>query len=227
MSELWRIDELQAVTEQALAAALPDADLSGRVRAVPDARTIRYYTTLGMLDRAAEMRGRIAFYGRRHVLQLVAIKQLQATGMSLEQVQQKLAGATTRRLTDIAALPEGFFERPLLKKRRSEPPTTAPDRPAPARALFWSAPAAVAKELPLSVPQPISCVRLQLAPGVSLEIAGAQLEQLTPETANQLKPALDHLSQELHRLGLMPDASSSTDSPTTANSSHSSSGDSL
>src|SRR6187401_637520 len=109
MSELWRIDELQAVTEQALAAALPDADLSGRVRAVPDARTIRYYTTIGLLDRATEMRGRTAYYGRQHVMQLVCIKRLQVAGMSLEQVQEKLAGATTRKLTDLAALPAGFW----------------------------------------------------------------------------------------------------------------------
>src|SRR5689334_5525485 len=110
MSETWRIEELQAVAELALAAALPAADHSGRVRAVPDARTIRYYTTVGLLDRAAEMRGRTAYYGRRHVLQLVAIKQLQAAGLTLEQVQQKLAGATTRKLVDLAALPADFWD---------------------------------------------------------------------------------------------------------------------
>lgn len=224
MSELWRIDELQAVTEQALAAALPDADLSGRIRAVPDARTIRYYTTLGLLDRAAEMRGRIAFYGRRHVLQLVAIKRLQAAGMSLEQVQQKLAGATTRRLTDLAALPNGFWERPLLKKQREPAAATMP--PTAERNVFWATPAAPAKELPVTTSQPISCIRFQFGPGVSLEIAGVQLERLTPETANNLKPALEHLSQELHRLGLVANTNLSDEKSPAADSSQSSSGDS-
>jgi DNA-binding transcriptional MerR regulator len=226
MSELWRIDELQAVTEQALAAALPDADLSGRVRAVPDARTIRYYTTLGMLDRAAEMRGRTAFYGPRHVVQLVAIKRLQAAGMSLEQVQQKMAGATARRLRELAALPEGFWDRPLLRKKRTEASSTVVQPPAPDRTAFWAAPAAVAKELPVSVPQPVACVRLQLAPGISLEIAGVQLEKLDSETAEKLKPALEHLSQELHRLGLVANTNSTAESIAADSSRPASSGDS-
>src|SRR5580765_6596611 len=63
-----------------------------RVRDVPDRRTVRYYTTLGLIDRPAEMRGRTALYGRRHLLQLVAIKRLQANGLSLHEVQQRLLG---------------------------------------------------------------------------------------------------------------------------------------
>ena len=38
------------------------------------------------------MRGRTALYGLRHLLQLVAIKRLQAKGYTLEQVQQALEG---------------------------------------------------------------------------------------------------------------------------------------
>src|SRR5262245_47660974 len=105
MAELWRIGELQALTAAALAATDQDESPSGRVRAVPDSRTIRYYTTLGLIDRPAEMRGRTAWYGRRHLLQLVGIKRLQAQGLPLAEVQRELAGATTRRLSSLAALP--------------------------------------------------------------------------------------------------------------------------
>ena len=197
MSGAWRIDELQAVAELALAAALPEADLSDRVRAVPDARTIRYYTTIGLLDRAAEMRGRTAYYGRRHVLQLVAIKRLQAAGLSLEQVQEKLAGATTRKLVDLAALPADFWDRPQLKKAGSSPVQA----PSPERANFWAAAATPAPERPVLV-EPVACVRLQLAPGVSLEMTGVATEQFSAETAAALRPALENLAQELKRLGL-------------------------
>ena len=209
MSETWRIEELQAIAEQALEAALPDADLSGRVRAVPDARTIRYYTTIGLLDRAAEMRGRTAYYGRRHVLQLVAIKQLQATGLSLEQVQQKLAGATTRKLVDLAGLPTDFWDRPLLKKvSRNEPPMPAAAPLAAVqiaeRANFWAAPAVPAPELPVieAMAEPLACLRVPLAPGVSLELTGTAATQLTPDNAAALRPALEQLAQELKRLGI-------------------------
>jgi len=72
MNASWRLDQLADVVARALETAAYDGQASGRVREVPDKRTIRYYTTLGLLDRPAEYRGRVAYYGRRHVLQLVA-----------------------------------------------------------------------------------------------------------------------------------------------------------
>jgi DNA-binding transcriptional MerR regulator len=68
-------------------AALP-APRNGQVRAVPDERTVRYYGTIGLLDRPAAMRGRTALYGRKHVAQVVAIKRLQTMGRSLSEIQQ-------------------------------------------------------------------------------------------------------------------------------------------
>jgi DNA-binding transcriptional MerR regulator len=68
-------------------AALP-APRNGQVRAIPDERTIRYYGTIGLLDRPAAMRGRTALYGRKHVAQVVAIKRLQTMGRSLSEIQQ-------------------------------------------------------------------------------------------------------------------------------------------
>lgn len=73
------IEQLAACVAQALSGGSPE-ELNGRIRAIPDVRTLRYYTTLGLLDRPAAMRGRTALYQRRHVLQLVAIKRLQAKG---------------------------------------------------------------------------------------------------------------------------------------------------
>ncbi len=105
---LWTLDELAAAVEKALSEGYEGA-ASGRVRDVPDRRTIRYYTTLGLIDRPAAMRGRTALYGRRHLLQLVAIKKLQARGRSLTEVQQELTGRTDRELARIAGqeTPEG------------------------------------------------------------------------------------------------------------------------
>lgn len=101
---LWTIDELGAQVALALSVGY-DGPPNGRVRDVPDARTIRYYTTLGLLDRPAEMRGRTAHYGRRHLLQLVAIKRLQARGLALGEIQQRLLGQTDVALARLAQLP--------------------------------------------------------------------------------------------------------------------------
>ena len=88
---LWTISELGAQVALALSVDYQGPP-NGRVRGVPDLRTIRYYTTLGLLDRAADMRGRTALYGRKHLLQLVAIKRLQARGLGLAEIQQQLVG---------------------------------------------------------------------------------------------------------------------------------------
>ena len=123
---LWTIEELGAQVALALSVDYEGQD-SGRVRDVPDQRTIRYYTTLGLIDRPAEMRGRVALYGRRHLLQLVAIKRLQSKGQSLAELQAQLMGLTDSELGKIANLPIGPGE--TLPERRSE--TFWKDPPAP------------------------------------------------------------------------------------------------
>jgi DNA-binding transcriptional MerR regulator len=127
---LWTIDELSNRVAEALRAPGYDGVSNGRVRDVPDLRTIRYYTTLGLLDRPAAMRGRTAFYGRRHLWQLVAIKRLQARGLSLAQVQERVVG-----LSDVAL-------RRLFAAEPSEPAAASGPGPfvsSPRAESFWRA----------------------------------------------------------------------------------------
>src|SRR5271166_2810510 len=130
-STLWTIHELTVQVERELAVDYAGAG-NGRVRDIPDLRTIRYYTTLGLLDRAALMRGRTALYGRRHLLQIVAIKRLQALGLSLLQVQERMAGATDRLLESLAGLPADF-----QGEEKCAPPSGCPPDAAPRP--FWKA----------------------------------------------------------------------------------------
>src|SRR5262249_5101766 len=55
---------------------------------------------------------RTALYGRRHLLQLVAIKRLQARGLSLAQVQEELLGLPTTALARLAKVPAEILESP-------------------------------------------------------------------------------------------------------------------
>jgi DNA-binding transcriptional MerR regulator len=99
----WTLSELVAEVAARIA-ALP-APKNGQVRAVPDERTVRYYVTLGLLDRPSAMRGRTALYGPRHVAQVVAIKRLQAMGRSLQEIQAlwpTLDDATLARMSGVA-----------------------------------------------------------------------------------------------------------------------------
>jgi DNA-binding transcriptional MerR regulator len=85
VSEAWTLSDL--VDEAATRLEALPAPKNGQVRAVPDERTIRYYATIGLLDRPAAMRGRTALYDRRHLAQVVAIKRMQSTGKSLAEIQ--------------------------------------------------------------------------------------------------------------------------------------------
>ena len=115
----WTLDELAERVDTALAVDYSGPP-SGRVRAVPDRRAIRWYTTIGLIDRPVAHRGRTALYGPRHLLQLVAVKRLQARGLPLVAIQQELAGATDSQLARVARLPEGVAPGPAAPATRGK-----------------------------------------------------------------------------------------------------------
>jgi DNA-binding transcriptional MerR regulator len=102
----WTLDELAERVDVALAVDYAGPP-SARIRAVPDPRSIRWYTTIGLIDRPVAHQGRTALYGPRHLLQLVAVKRLQASGLPLVAIQRELAGATDTQLARVARLPGG------------------------------------------------------------------------------------------------------------------------
>ncbi|MDP2309177.1 MAG: MerR family transcriptional regulator, partial [Pseudomonadota bacterium] len=96
-----------------------------RVSSSPDARTIRYYQSLGVLDRPLRHDGREAVYGYRHLLQAVATKLLQAQGYTLAQVQRALLGSTTERLERAVAEALGDAPAPASPAPPALPPPGA------------------------------------------------------------------------------------------------------
>lgn len=128
----WTIEQLGAQVALALAVDYP-GPANGRVREVPDPRTIRYYTTLGLIDRP-KLRGRTALYGTRHLLQLVALKRLQAKGLSLAEVQARLVGQPEGTLRRLARIQN-------LEALMADQPAVPPDEPArPREERFWTVP---------------------------------------------------------------------------------------
>jgi DNA-binding transcriptional MerR regulator len=145
----WTLDELAERVETALAVDY-HGQASGRVRAVPDRRAIRWYTTIGLIDRPVAHRGRTALYGPRHLMQLVAVKRLQARGLPLVSIQQELAGATDTQLARVARLPAGVAAEavhgPAAAATRSD--TRADPPPAAARPEALAPPPATAARPP-------------------------------------------------------------------------------
>ncbi|WP_233617821.1 MerR family transcriptional regulator [Actinomadura sp. WAC 06369] len=136
MDDTWTIGELADRAAAALAAG-GETPANGRVRDLPNERLIRWYTTIGLVDPPLGRRGRTALYGRRHLLQLVAVKRRQAAGRSIAEIQVELAAATDESLERIADLPaatgnerERFWrERPDISYRPAT--VTGYDTPRP------------------------------------------------------------------------------------------------
>ena len=109
MFSVWTMDELVEKVRQALAAEYSGTG-DGRIRDVPDRRAIRWYTTIGLVDRPLGMRGRTALYGPRHLRQLVAIKRRQAAGRSLSQIQGEINWLSDEQLAELTDIPEELLE---------------------------------------------------------------------------------------------------------------------
>jgi DNA-binding transcriptional MerR regulator len=189
VENLFTMEELVAQ----VAAILSDAQSSqpnARIRGLPDARTIRYYTTIGLLDRPALFRGRTALYRQRHLLQIIAIKRLQTNGLSLEEVQTKLLGASERELQKIAQIPS-----------TSEAPQPALT---PVRAPLWK----LANEdepspqEPKRATIPVLLPALLLRDGATL-LLSSNKRALSADDLAAIQEAAKPLIKKLQELGLM------------------------
>jgi DNA-binding transcriptional MerR regulator len=175
--------------------ALQVAARNGQVRQRPDIRTLRYYGTLGLLDHPAQMVGRTAFYAERHLLQVLAVKAVQARGASLADVQRSLAGATDDELRR-AIGPELPAALAAALAAGSVPAGAAP-RAATRDPAFWRtppSPPAAADDL-----QPRLMMAIPLARGATLLLEGT-----APEGNALDRDAADHADAEAIRAAAAP-----------------------
>lgn len=175
----WTLRELASQVAAALQQSGYEAPDNGQIAAVPSARTIRYYTSLGLIDRPAEMRGRTALYDRRHLAQLLAIKQLQVAGKPLAEIQSMLAGAAPAEIERIAKLPEG-------EGSRAEP---EPERDA----TFWMAEPAEPDGTAAGTAARETHETIELAPGLLLVVDRRQ----HPRRARALQRAAEAIDAAL------------------------------
>ena len=124
LEQKWTVEELVELSSK----LLPEDGGSRRVRWNPNPRLIRYYTTLGLLDRPSGSRGQIVHYGARHLLQLLTVKVLQAEGLPLQEIQEKLYGKSDEELQDVSGLPSDWLEHVLHD---------LPEKAEPDRSTFW------------------------------------------------------------------------------------------
>lgn len=193
----WTIDELGQQVSRALSRDY-DGPPNDRITAVPQKRTIRYYTTLGILDRPIEMQGRTALYGPRHLLQLVAVKRLQAAGVSLADIQNRLSNLSDKEIAAIARL-SAPSKSPRRVSVRAEDSfwQSAPAEPAEPNAVNDEEIDGELESIPPSV-----VTKLRVTPGVELFFDTARTADRRDAVA--LREAAEPLLAALKSRGLIP-----------------------
>ena len=196
---VWTLDELLERVSAALAAEYSGPP-NGRVRDVPDRRAVRWYATTGLVDRPSAMRGRTALYERRHLLQLVAVKRLQAQGRTLADIQTELAGATEEALAAIARVPDRLLDpgdppppeavRPRFWAEPAAPPAPPPAPPPPAPVPPPPPPAAP----PPAPAQPAPLHGIALGGGAVVLVPGTPTAADLADVAAAARPLLDLLA---------------------------------
>ena len=149
----------------------------GRAADRVDARTIRFYQTLGIVPKPA-YEGRHAIYEREHLLRVVTAKFLQAEGYSLAQIQSALPIRKTDELTQAllkleAGPSAGSAESRLTPHAPFDAPFDASRAAAAAAAAAASASASAAASAAAQAPSHLSPLQLTsftIAPGVTVLI---------------------------------------------------------
>jgi DNA-binding transcriptional MerR regulator len=73
----------------------------GSVTEVPDERMIRYYVAEGLISAPEGRQGAAAVYGYTHLLQLLAVKRLQAEHLPIKKIREMVEGKTASALEQI------------------------------------------------------------------------------------------------------------------------------
>lgn len=207
----WTLDELTSRVTAALAHQYRSGAVdqrNGQVTEVPNGRTIRYYATIGLLDRPYTS-GRAVRYGRRHLLQLVAIKRLQAQGLPLADVQQRLQALDAQALEELAALPADDELAALAAEVHGPAPKVESRRDR----SFWSAepeaPTPATSAAPRLAPSPsatetaVPVAGIHLAGGVTLSFPTER--PLGENDLEALRAALGPVVLVLREKGLLPE----------------------
>lgn len=182
------VAELAAQAAEILAEAGPVQE-RGTVSEVPDERTVRYYLTEGLISPAEEKQGTASVYGYLHLLQLLAVKKLQAERLPIRmirelvgsrserQLERLLVGEADKRAKGGDSKNEALrYLETLLTKAPAPPPPPAPRSPQrggmmpAARSAPPPPPAALVP--PPAQGEQTRWERVEIEPGLELHIRG-------------------------------------------------------
>jgi DNA-binding transcriptional MerR regulator len=176
------VAELAAVAARVLAESGP-VQARGTVSELPDERMVRYYLTEGLLAPAEEKQGTASVFGYQHLLQLLAVKHLQAEHLPIRKIRELVEGRSERELERLLGLDAkaadknaalSYLESLLTQTR---PAHTSP--PPPANTQSFAKRRSVVPSMPQSAapspapPTAATWERIEIEPGLELHISSA------------------------------------------------------
>jgi DNA-binding transcriptional MerR regulator len=194
------IDELSDEIGRLLKANnLVSQQQDNRVSPVPDMRTIRYYSGLGLVDRPSIM-GRVARYSGRHILQLLAIKVLQGASLPLAEIQTRLYGLSDSELENIISMYLDDQAKILNASHAASTTVLTPIPSSISASASLSASASAAATSPLTVPAiqqiygrvspsvAVSWQEIEVVPGLKIMAEQSWLENLNASVKQSGQP---------------------------------------
>jgi DNA-binding transcriptional MerR regulator len=175
----------------------------GTVTSVPDERTIRYYLSEGLIQSPGEKQGTASVFGYLNLLQLVAVKKLQAEHLPIRKIRELVADKTESELETLL----GFGGAGRKKAGESEAKRyleslltpSMPERAAAPRAIPMSALKASAAPAQEGDDQSRSWQRVEIEPGLELHIRSDYTPPTTSAKSKSLAERLIHRLRRLHR----------------------------
>ena len=191
------LPEFARVAEQVLA-DLGIQQARGTVSLVPDERTIRYYLAEGLIQPPDEKQGTASVFGYVQLLQIVAVKKLQAEHLPIKKIRELVSGKGEQQLESLLGV-----SGPLNKKRNdNEAKRYLESLLAPSMALSSpierSAPLEppVAASAPLANEESVSWQRVEIEPGLELHIRS---DYAPPGSSAKTKGLTDRIRALLSR----------------------------
>ncbi|MCM3902917.1 MAG: MerR family transcriptional regulator [Pyrinomonadaceae bacterium] len=193
---------------------LSDLDLEqprGTVTSLPDERTIRYYLAEGLIQPPTEKQGTASVFGYINLLQLVAVKQLQAEHLPIRKIRELVTGKSEQELEALLGIGavsgkksrESEAKRylqsllaPSMSQALESRAVTGTSRPTGTPRLNQMSTAKAAAPPAQEADQTLSWQRVEIEPGLELHIRS---DYVPPATSVTTRSLLDRVINGLRR----------------------------
>jgi DNA-binding transcriptional MerR regulator len=190
------LPEFTAVCERVMN-SLNLEQVRGTVTSVPDERTIRYYLAEGLIQPVDERQGTASVFGYQHLLQLVAVKKLQAEHLPIRKIRELVTGKSEQELESLLGIGGGKRGADNDAKRYLESllaPSMSTSPGSKSRRMATSTPA---PQPPTATPdQTAIWQRLEIEPGLELHIRS---DYTPPATSARTRSLADRIKAVISR----------------------------